>query len=99
MAKYYLTHKAVDDISGIWNYTYEVWSENQADRYYELLMHACREISHSPDIGKKYNEVKKGVLGFRVIKHIIFYRKITSNEIEILRILHEQMDLKNKLDE
>ena len=36
MAKYFLTHKAVDDLSKIWEYTYEVWSENQADKYYQL---------------------------------------------------------------
>ena len=33
MAKYHLTNKAVDDLSEIWDYTYEVWSENQADKY------------------------------------------------------------------
>ena len=27
MAKYVLTNKAVEDLSEVWNYTYEVWSE------------------------------------------------------------------------
>ena len=56
MAKYLLTNKAVEDLSKIWDYTYEVWSENQADKYYELLIEACQEISKSPDIGKNYDE-------------------------------------------
>lgn len=38
MAKYLLTNKAVEDLSKIWDYTYEVWSENQADRYYTLML-------------------------------------------------------------
>ena len=31
MANYFLTNKAVDDLSKIWDYSYEVWSENQAE--------------------------------------------------------------------
>ena len=99
MAKYLLTNKAVEDLSKIWDYTYEVWSENQADKYYELLIEACQEISKSPDIGKNYDEIEQGILGFRVGKHIIFYRKTKAKEIEVLRILHGRMDLKNRIDE
>jgi len=31
MAEFKLTNKAVEDLSKIWDYTFEVWSENQAD--------------------------------------------------------------------
>lgn len=99
MAKYFLTNKAVEDLSKIWNYTYEAWSENQADKYYELLIETCQEISKSPGIGKKYAEIRNDTLGFRVGKHIIFYRETRAEEIEILRILHGRMDLKNRIDE
>lgn len=99
MAKYFLTNKAVNDLSTIWDYTYEAWSEIQADTYYELLIETCQEMSKNPDIGKKYHEIEKDLLGFHVGKHIIFYRKTKPKEIEILRILHERMDLKNRIDE
>jgi toxin ParE1/3/4 len=32
-------------------------------------------------------------------RHIIFYRKSPGNIIEITRILHERMDLKNRIME
>jgi len=99
MAKYFLTNKAVEDLSGIWEYTYEVWSESQADKYYELLTNSFQEIVQNPGIGKKYDEIDKVILGLRVGKHIVFYRVAQSNDIEILRILHQRMDLKNKMDE
>lgn len=99
MAKYFLSAKAVEDLSRIWDYTYEVWSENQADRYYELLIDAFVEISENRDIGKRYDEIDNGVLGFRAGKHIVFYRVTESDEIEVLRILHQKMDLKNKMEE
>ena len=38
MSKYELTNKAVEDLTGIWEYTIEKWSEQQADRYYNLLL-------------------------------------------------------------
>ncbi len=99
MAKYCLSNKAVEDLAKIWDYTYEAWSESQADKYYELLIKTCKDISKNPTIGKYYTEIANEILGFRAGKHIIFYRKKNPKEIEILRILHERMDLKNKIDE
>lgn len=99
MAKYFLTNKAVEDLTKIWDYTYEVWSESQADKYYVLLIETCQEIAKSPNIGKKYFIVANEIWGFRVGRHIIFYRETKLQEIEVVRILHERMDLKNRIDE
>ena len=52
MSKYYLTNKAVDDLSKIWDYTLEVWSENQADKYYHELLNDCKELSKNQILGK-----------------------------------------------
>lgn len=99
MAMYRLTNKAVDDLTQIWNYTIDTWSENQADKYYRMLLDYCSEIANNPDLGKNCSEVIENLLGFRAGRHIIFYRRIGDNEIEITRILHEQMDLKNRIKE
>jgi toxin ParE1/3/4 len=97
MANYLLTHKAIDDLAEIWNYTYDEWSENQAEKYYLLLLASCQELAHKPSKGKKYNVVREDLLGFKSNEHIIFYRIISNNEIEIVRILHSRMDLKSKI--
>ena len=99
MAKYKLTNKAVDDLANIWNYTFDNWSENQADKYYHMLLENCNEVAFNPELGKKYSAVTENILGFKAGSHIIFYRKIEENEVEIIRILHEQMDLKNRIKE
>jgi len=99
MAKYKLTNKAVADLSKIWEYTYEVWSEKQADKYYDILISNCQEIADNPDLGKIYNGISKQLLGVKVNKHIIFYRTINESYIEITRILHERMDLKKRIVE
>ena len=43
MAKYYLTNLAVNDLAEIWEYTYEEWSEKQANKYYKLLLESFQE--------------------------------------------------------
>ena len=97
MGKYKLTNKAVDDLTQIWNYTLNKWSENQADKYYQMLLDNFNEVANNPDLGKNYSGVIENLLGFRAGRHIIFYREIEENEIEIIRILYEQMDLKNRI--
>ena len=99
MVRYKLTNKAVDDLTQIWNYTFNKWSENQADKYYYLLLGNCEELACSPNLGKNYSEITPNLLGFKAGRQIIFYRRIDKNEIEITRILQEQIDLKNRIKE
>ena len=97
MAKFYLTNKAVEDLGEIWNYTVETWSENQAEIYYSLLIDSCQELANKPNQGKSYEIVETNVLGFKIGQHVIFYRVVTEKEIEVVRILHGMMDIKNHL--
>jgi toxin ParE1/3/4 len=99
MGRYRFTKKAVDDLTQIWHYTYDKWSENQADNYYHMLIENCREIASNPDLGKSYSGITKGLSGFRSGRHIIFYHLVGEDLIEIIRILHEQMDLKSRIKE
>jgi len=91
------TKKLVSDLSDIWNYTYFKWSEDKADKYYQLLMDTCSQIANNPELGKDYSMVIDNLLGFRAGRHIIFYRMVEAGTIEVIRILHEQMDLGNRL--
>lgn len=99
MAKYVLTKRAVDDLSGIWEYTFDVWSENQADKYYQHLIETCNQIAKNHSLGKSFKELGKEIFGYSTNKHILFYRIINPMEIEVVRILHVKMELKSKLDE
>ncbi|HPF92378.1 MAG TPA: type II toxin-antitoxin system RelE/ParE family toxin [Tenuifilaceae bacterium] len=99
MAKYELTNKAVEDLTGIWEYTIEKWSEQQADKYYNLLLDSCQDIANNPELGKNYDGITKDLFGLKTNRHIVFYRKRVNQPIEITRILHERMDLKIRLSE
>lgn len=97
MAKFNLTNKAVQDLSAIWNYTFDVWSERQADFYYEMLIASCQEIADNPLLGRSYEIIARNVFGYRVGRYIIFYKIISEEEIEVVRILHGRMDLKSRI--
>ena len=99
MAEYKLTNKAVEDLSKIWDYTFEVWSEKQADKYYDGLISICQEIAENPDLGKNYEGISAQLFGMEANRHIIFYRIESENYMEIARILHERMDLKKRITE
>lgn len=99
MAKVILRQEAIDDLNRIWDYTFEKWSENQADKYYATIKMTCNGIRENPDIGKEYDGINKNLLGLKSGMHIIFYQQISIDRIEIIRILHERMDLKNRIIE
>jgi toxin ParE1/3/4 len=99
MHKFRFTNKAVEDLTTIWDYTFDNWSESQADIYYLLLIENCKEIANNSEVGKNYTGISKNLKGLRAGRHIIFYRKIEENDVEIIRILHEQMDLKHRIRE
>jgi len=97
MPSYNLTIKAKQDLVEIWEFTFEKWSKNQADKYYNLLIHQFNLLAENPYLGKNYRIIKDGYLGFPLKSHIIFYKISTGNKILIIRILHKRMDLSTRL--
>jgi len=99
MSKYRLSKKAIIDLKNIWDYTYDKWSEYQSDIYYHMLIESFDKVSKNPKSGKKYSMIIDDLKGYKAGSHIIFYRETKEGLIEILRILHEQMDLKKRMKE
>ncbi|WP_081873974.1 type II toxin-antitoxin system RelE/ParE family toxin [Chryseobacterium sp. JM1] len=49
---------------------------------------------------KNYSKIRKEYFRSRVKSHFIFYKiNLKENEIEIIKILHQQMDISSRLDE
>ncbi len=95
--KYRISKKAVEDIEKIWIYTYENWSVVQADRYYNLILDEIEFVAENFMSGKSMDHIKSGYRASKVKSHLIFYRKDEDGQIEIIRILHQMMDLENSL--
>ena len=98
MGKFHLSNKAVEDLDAIWLYTLETWSESQADSYYHDLVAACQLIADHPTyLDREYSEILQGLYCRRCRKHLIFYI-LVDDGVEIVRILHERMDIESKFD-
>ena len=92
-----ISQEAQKDLRNIWNYTKNKWSNAQADRYYSLLIQEINFISNNPFVGESINEIRANYRFTKVKYHLIFYRTSNANLIEIVRILHQRMDVKNRL--
>lgn len=88
------TEQADTDLYGIYIYTFQTWGDRQADKYSELLREAIHRLAEDPfrpetkdrsDVGQAYRSHHCG-------RHLIFYH-IRDEQIEILRILHDSMDV------
>ena len=99
MPNYFLSTRAVEDLSNIWNYTFDTWSEKQADRYYTLILDAIKDLATTKTCGRLYPEIGDDIYGARVLQHVVFYRHKKNNTLEVLRILHTKMDLKSRMNE
>ena len=99
MSKYIINEKALDDINKIWIYTEENWSEEQADRYYNLIFDEIEYIVANFEMARDFENIRKNYKFSKVKSHFIFFKKIKVNEIEVIRILHERMDIENQLGE
>ena len=95
---YVISKKAVSDLEEIWLYTVEKWSVAQADRYYRLIFDEINFICRNSNSGKSMEHVRKGYRASKVKSHLIFYR-VSNNTIEMIRILHERMDIENRLND
>ena len=95
---YKISTKAAEDIEGIWLYTFENWSLEQADRYINLVFDEIEYLAANPASGKDFNHIRKNYRYSKVKSHLIFYRT-TEKQIEIIRVLHERMDIENRLND
>lgn len=99
MAEYTIHEKAIEDLNTIWFYTAENWSVEQANRYYNLIVDEIEYVSDNFLITKDFGHFRENYRFSKVQSHLVFYKKIENKEMEVVRILHERMDLKNRISE
>ena len=97
---YKISNEASNDLEKIWLYTIENWSAEQADRYLNLILDEIEYLCFKPNFGSDFGHVRKGYFRSRVKSHFIFYMiNEKKDELENIRILHQQMDIENRLNE
>jgi toxin ParE1/3/4 len=75
MANYRLTNKAVTDLSDIWHYTCDTWSEKQANKYYLMLPDTYKELAAKPKTGKSMTKCIRIYWNIKRTSRLFFMRQ------------------------
>lgn len=95
MSRLVFSPAAAADIDSIWNYTAETWGVAQAESYTDDIRDACMVLAAGERLGRKV-DLREGYLKYQVGRHFLFYRA-TDTGIEVIRILHQSMDVNRHL--
>ncbi|SRR5690606_37326359 len=71
---YVLSEKADVSLEEIFDYTYEEFGFNQAEKYLLEIESVFYFLFKNPLSGKKRTEIKEGLYSFPKDNHVIFYR-------------------------
>lgn len=93
MKPFDLTRKAQADLREIAIFTMERWGVEQRNVYIKQFDDTFHRLATSPLMGKACDEVMPGYRKFPQGSHVIFYKKGSSSVIEVVRILHKNMDV------
>jgi toxin ParE1/3/4 len=94
---YLLSPAAQSDLDQIWNYTYDRWNPDQAEEYLRELQRALERAGTNPLIGRPCDEIRPGYRKLAAGSHILFYRLLPEDVIDVVRVLHRRMDIDRHL--
>jgi len=96
MPAYKVSKKVQADLLQIGRYTEKKWGVTQRNIYLKQLDDCFSQISETPTIGIPSDYIVKNYRKFPQGSHIIFYKKNPEGIVEIIRVLHENMDIESK---
>ena len=88
-----LSRLAVRDLAEIGRFTRDTWNEKQAKRYREALTARFKWLTRNKSLWRARPELGDGLHSCAEQSHVIVFRQY-SGGIEVLRVLHRRMDLK-----
>jgi len=98
MGSFRLTQRAIADLRSIGLYTQTTWGREQRNRYLTKLDQVFHLLAQEPQRGRVCDDIRAGYRKYHVGRHLIFYRT-EQDDIEIIRILHDSMDIESHLDD
>ena len=89
MRQYRLSNDAKDDLRRIYEYGYQQFGEQQADRYYYAFFSLFEKLTKNPYVYPSVDQIRTGYRRAPCGENSIYYR-VTETHIEILAILGGQ---------
>ncbi len=98
MLNIYKQVQAKQDLINIWLYTFNEWGEIQADKYLDGLENSLHLLAKQPLICRERAEFDPPIRIHHYEHHIVVYLVIEDG-INIIRVLHKNMDVGQQLEE
>lgn len=100
-----LTHQAERDVEAILAWTEERFGVLQAEAYMDVLALAVEALLAGPDVAgaRKRDDILPGIRVLHVARHgkrgrhFLIFRESEDGQIDVLRVLHDSMDLARHL--
>ena len=96
MTAFKITGKAQADLIAIGRFTLKEWGTLRRNNYLLQLDHCFSQLSEHPEIGSACDFIAEGYRKFPQGSHLIFYKQGPMDIVEIIRVLHESMDVDSK---
>ena len=84
--------EAHDDLEALWLAVARNQDSDTADRWLDSVHQRCAGLLTSPEAGPRRDELLPGLRSLAVRPWVVFYR-VTSDAVEIVRILHGRRDM------
>ena len=92
MSNYRLSRLAAADLEEIADFTIEQFGIEQSRRYRDGLKTCFDQLADNPELGRKSEQLMRGLQRFEHQSHVVFYINETDNLL-IVRVLHFSMDV------
>ena len=83
---------ARQEVLDIWDYSFENWGQEQADRYLAALDAMFARIANGSAPSRPADELRPDLRKVPVGRHVVFFRE-GAEAVEVVRVLHERMDV------
>ncbi len=83
---------AGQELLDIWDYSFENWGQDQADRYLAALDAMFARITNGSAPSRPADNLRAGLRKVPVGRHVVFFRE-SAEAVEVVRVLHEKMDV------
>jgi toxin ParE1/3/4 len=97
VSQYLLSPAAQADLEQIWDYTRGRWGLDQAEDYLRELQRGIERAAANPGIGRPCDEIRPGYRKLPAGSHTLFYRVTAEAVIDVVRVLHQRMDVDRHL--
>ncbi len=97
MPTFTLTNMSKADLKDIARFTQNRWGREQRNLYLQMLDVSFHQLAANPLKGMDCSDIRIGYRKLNAGSHVIFYRQTFADAIEIVRVLHEHMDIEMRL--